>query len=400
MAGHAVTGHAVTERLRVDVAIVGGGIAGCSAALHLRRRGLSVCLMEKGALGSQASGVNFGGVRQQGRHFAELPLARRSREVWGRLRELIGTDCEFVPSGHIKLARNDADLAALERYAADAAKFGLELQMMGRKRVRDEYPWLGENVIGGSLAADDGHANPRLLTPAFGRAARAVGADLREFTPVVETERDGARFRVRCATGLEVSATSLVNTAGAWGGEIAAAFDEPVAIETIAPNMLVTEPLPSFITRAVGVCGGDVYLRQVARGNVVFGGGDGWADSSLERSRPSSETSARAIERALGLVPALQSALVIRSWSGIEGGMPDDIPVIGFSTTTPNLIHAFGFSGHGFQLGPVIGIIIDELVGTGASTSPLGAFDIGRFHGAADLRHVSAANPEQEGAKR
>jgi sarcosine oxidase subunit beta len=395
-----VAEHAVTERLRVDVAIVGGGIAGCSAALHLRRQGLSVCLMEKGALGSQASGVNFGGVRQQGRHFAELPLARRSREVWGRLRELIGTDCEFVPSGHVKLARNEADLAALERYAADAAEFGLELQMMGRKRVRDEYPWLSENVIGGSLAADDGHANPRLVAPAFGRAARAAGADLREFARVVETARDGARFRVRCATGLEVSASFLVNTAGAWGGEIAGAFDEPVPIETTAPNMLVTEPLPSFITRSVGVCGGDVYLRQVARGNVVLGGGDGWVDLSLERSRPLSEVSARAIDKALEVVPALKSALVIRSWSGIEGAMPDDIPVIGFSRTTPNLIHAFGFSGHGFQLGPVIGIIIDELVRTGASASPLGAFDIGRFYGAADRRHTSAANPAQEGAKR
>jgi len=395
-----VAEHTVTECLRVDVAIVGGGIAGCSAALHLRRHGLSVCLMEKGALGSQASGVNFGGVRQQGRHFAELPLARRSREVWGRLRDLIGTDCEFVPSGHVKLARNEADLAALERYAADAAKFGLELQMMGRKRVRDEYPWLSENVIGGSLAADDGHANPRLVAPAFGRAARAAGAHIREFARVVEMARDGARFRVRCATGLEVLASFLVNSAGAWGGEIAGAFDEPVPIETTAPNMLVTEPLPSFITRSVGVCGGDVYLRQVARGNVVFGGGDGWVDLSLERSRPSSETSARAIDKALELVPALKSALVIRSWSGIEGAMPDDIPVIGFSRTTPNLIHAFGFSGHGFQLGPVIGIIIDELVRTGASPSPLGAFDIGRFHGAADPRHASAANPEQEGAKR
>jgi sarcosine oxidase subunit beta len=205
---------------------------------------------------------------------------------------------------------------------------------------------------------------------------------------------------VRCATGLELSASFLVNTAGAWGGEIAGAFDEPVPIETAAPNMLVTEPLPSFITRSVGVCGGDVYLRQVARGNVVLGGGDGWVDLSLERSRPSSETSARAIDKALGVVPALKSALVIRSWSGIEGAMPDAIPVIGFSGSTPNLIHAFGFSGHGFQLGPVIGIIIDELVRTGASPSPLGAFDIGRFHGAADPRHASAPNPEQEGAKR
>jgi sarcosine oxidase subunit beta len=378
-----VVGRAVTERVEVDVAIVGGGTAGCSAALHLRGHGLSVCLMEKGALGSQASGVNFGGVRQQGRHFAELPLSRRSREVWSRLRALVGTDCEFVPSGHIKLARSEADLEELEAYAAAAAEHGLELQMVGRNRVRDEYPWLGEIVIGASLAPTDGHANPRLVAPAFGRAARAAGADLREFTTVVETARDGARFRVRCATGLEVTAGVLVNVAGAWGGEIARAFGEPVPIETIAPNMLVTEPLPFFVTRSIGVCGGDVYLRQVARGNVVFGGGHGWVDLGLERSRPLPDISARAAEKALQAVPALRSALVIRSWTGIEGQMPDHLPVIGFSRTTPNLIHAFGFSGHGFQLGPVIGIIIDELVRTGTSKSPLDAFDIARFGGTA-----------------
>jgi sarcosine oxidase, subunit beta len=387
----------MTERLDVDVAIIGGGTAGCSAALHLRRHGLSVCLLEKGALGSQASGVNFGGVRQQGRHFAELPLARRSREIWSRLRELVGTDCEFVPSGHVKLARSEADLDELARYAAAAAEHGLELQMVGRNRVREEYPWLGEIVIGASLAPEDGHANPRLVAPAFGRAARAAGADLREFTAVVETARDGARFRIRCATDLEVSASFLVNTAGAWGGEIARAFDEAVPIETIAPNMLVTEPLPFFMTRSIGVCGGDVYLRQVARGNVVFGGGHGWADMELERSRPTPDASAGAAEKALQVVPALKSALVIRSWTGIEGQMPDHLPVIGFSRTTPKLIHAFGFSGHGFQLGPVIGIIIDELVRTGTSESPLDAFDIARFAGAAGRRHDAAANPEQGG---
>ena len=59
--------------------------------------------------------------------------------------------------------------------------------------------------------------------------------------------------------------------------------------------------------------------------------------------------------------------------------MPDELPVIGFSHTTPNLVHAFGFSGHGFQLGPVTGMIIDELIRNGVSQSPLGAFDIGRF---------------------
>jgi sarcosine oxidase subunit beta len=71
--------------------------------------------------------------------------------------------------------------------------------------------------------------------------------------------------------------------------------------------------------------------------------------------------------------------MVIRTWSGIDGEMPDHIPVVSFSATTPRLIHAFGFSGHGFALGPAIGEIIAELVDKGASTTPLDAFKITRF---------------------
>jgi sarcosine oxidase subunit beta len=69
----------VTERLRVDVTVVGGGIAGCAAAVALRNAGLTVAVLEKALCGAGASGVNFGGVRQQGRNLAELPLARRAR---------------------------------------------------------------------------------------------------------------------------------------------------------------------------------------------------------------------------------------------------------------------------------------------------------------------------------
>jgi sarcosine oxidase subunit beta len=66
-------------------------------------------------------------------------------------------------------------------------------------------------------------------------------------------------------------------------------------------------------------------------------------------------------------------------WSGLDGEMPDHIPVIGFSSTTPRLVHAFGFSGHGFQLGPVVGLIIAELITESTTTSPIAPFCIGRF---------------------
>ena len=85
--------------------------------------------------------------------------------------------------------------------------------------------------------------------------------------------------------------------------------------------------------------------------------------------------------RAVDIVPALAGAQVIRTWSGMDGQMPDHIPVISFSSTTPRLVHAFGFSGHGFQLGPVVGQIIAELIVDGQSASPIAPFAIQRFAG-------------------
>ena len=119
------------ERRFADVTIIGGGVAGCAAAVALRRAGMSVVLLEKGMCGAGASGVNFGGVRQQGRNLAELPLARRSRAIWDKLNEMLGEDVEFEATGHIKLARSEADMAELEGYARDAAEYGLRLQMLG-----------------------------------------------------------------------------------------------------------------------------------------------------------------------------------------------------------------------------------------------------------------------------
>jgi glycine/D-amino acid oxidase-like deaminating enzyme len=368
----------MTAHLRADVTIIGGGIAGCAAAVALRKAGLSVVLLERGMCGAGASGVNFGGVRQQGRDLAELPLARRSRALWDRLSELLGEDIEFQATGHIKLARSEADMAELERYARDAETYGLKLQILGANAARAELPWLGSKVVGASLCPEDGAANPRLVGPAFARLARRLGADVREHAMAIGVEHDGALFETR-TDQLTVTSRFLVNTAGPGAGQVAAWFGENAPLGPVVPNMLVTEPLPAFVTRSVGVCGGDVYIRQVARGNVIMGGGRGWGDAELGASRPITDQSLTSMRKTLDLVPALKGAHIIRSWAGIDGQMPDRIPVIGFSKTTPNLVHAFGFSGHGFQLGPVIGEVIAELIMDGRSTSQLEPFAIDRF---------------------
>jgi sarcosine oxidase, subunit beta len=361
-----------------DVLIVGGGGAGCATALHLARRGARCILLERGQIGGQATGVNYGGVRQQGRHPAELPIARRAREIWAKLPELVGTACEFEVTGHLKLARNEAEEAELTAYLDVAKASGLPLIMIGGNAIHQQYPWLGGDVVAGSFAPDDGAANPRLLSPALARAAREAGADIRELAGVGDLAHDGTQFIVTAGEH-EFRARYLVNTAGYWGGRIASAFGEPVPVSPLSPNMMVTEPLPYFITPNLGVVGGDVYLRQIRRGNVIFGGGRGSADPDVPRSRPSPEAGLAVMAKALQLVPQLAGIQVIRSWTGIDGEMPDGIPVIGPSRTTPGLFHAFGFSGHGFQLGPAIGAILSELVLDGRTDVPLAPFRIDRL---------------------
>ncbi|MCA8095884.1 NAD(P)/FAD-dependent oxidoreductase [Burkholderia contaminans] len=366
----------MNETRHYDVAIVGGGLVGASAALALTRRGLRTGLFERRDCGAQASGVNYGGVRCQGRPAEQLPLALRARRIWDRLPELIGIDGEFVVSGHLRLARSDADLDALDAYATLAGEHGLPLQVMRGDAFRRRYPWLGRAALGGSLCETDGHANPRLVSPAFARAARAAGADVFEHTPVDDVHHDGTRFHFR-AGGRACTATWLINSAGAWANTIAERFGEAVPMEPIYPNMWVTEPLPPFIAHNLGVYGGGVYARQVARGNCVIGGGRGRGDG--EFGQPSVDTTRAVMRDACALLPALRDALLIRTWSGVEGCTPDHNPIIGASRTTPRLLHAFGFSGGGFLLAPGVGDVLADLVTTGETATPLDAFSIGRF---------------------
>lgn len=366
-----------------EILVIGGGGAGCSTALHLAERKVPCVLLERGLLGGQASGVNYGGVRQQGRHPTELPLARRSHEIWRRLKDWIGTDCEFHASGHLKLARDDAEEAELVAYAKMAREYGLELRLIGRNAIHAEYPFFGPKVVAGSHAPDDGQANPRLLAPALARAARERGAEIHENAEIVELARDGDLFRAHTADGRSVVSRVLVNCAGYWGGDIAAKFGEPVPIAVLTPNLCVTEPLPYFLVPNLGVVGGNAYARQIARGNVIFGGGDGEGDPVALRSRPLPEPTLEAMRLVSGLIPRLAEAHVIRTWTGMDGVMPDHIPVMGFSRTTPGLIHAFGFSGHGFQLGPGVGAVLAELAVEGRTSTPIDAFAIERFGAAA-----------------
>ncbi len=370
--------------ISADVLVIGGGIMGAASAFFLRQRGRSVILIERGLIGQQASGVNFGNVRRQGRFLPQLPLANRSREIWGKLPELLGEDVEFLATGHLRNCYDPERIGALEDYARQAKDYDLDLELISGNALRARFPFLGPEVIAASFSPNDGHANPRLVAPAFGRAAARAGAQVFEDTEVETIAKEGEDFEAVASDGRRFRAPAVLITAGAWAAKLAEQFGEPVPLVARGPQMAVTEPMPYGLVPVIGVISRNeeevVYLRQVERGNIVFGGGHrGPAFAEVNRAYAVPANLMSQLAQVRRLVPALGNVRVIRSWSGIESYLPDDIPIMGPSMHTPGLYYAFGFCGHGFQLGPGVGDVMAELIDRGATTTPIDPFSIGRL---------------------
>jgi sarcosine oxidase subunit beta len=365
--------------LACDALVIGGGIAGCATALQLARRGRKVALLERDQAGVRASGVNFGGVRQNGRDLRELPIAMRARAMWDDLPGLIGFDGEFRATGNLRLASDAGRALQLDEFFEAASAQGLVLQRLEPVDLVVRYPWLSTKPILGILCPNDGHANPRLVGPAFAFAAQSAGATLVEHTEITEGWYANGAFHLRAADNRSFTAPVLVNCAGAWAGKIAEWFDEAVTLVPEIPQVQVTEPLPYRIEPVLGFMGGDFYLRQTLRGNILFGSGQGRASPDILRSRPLPESMRRGAEIAIDFIPALAHVPIIRSWTGVDGDTSDGVCVVGASETHPGLLHGFGFNGHGFLLGPAVGAVLTELIVDGKTGTEIGGLGIGRF---------------------
>ncbi|ENN88436.1 sarcosine oxidase, subunit beta [Rhizobium freirei PRF 81] len=367
----------------MDAIVLGGGLIGAASAFFLARRGVRTTLIERNRVGSGATVASFGNIRRSGRYLPQLPLAHRSLALWDQLATMLGRDVEFRATGHLRLIFSHEGLRAMRSFAEDARPWGLELEELTAKDVRARFPGIGPEAIAASFSPKDGSGNPRLIAPAFADAARKLGADIVENIEVEAVRKSEYGFQVETSKGV-YAASMLLNATGAWGARIAGLFGETVPMVAKGPQMGVTEPLPHRVLPVVGVWAhdhGGGYLRQVERGNIVFGGGAERTDVSLDTGYAKADPARlpSQLRSLLPLFPALRNAAVIRTWSGCEGYVEDGLPVMGPSSTTAGLFHAFGFSGHGFQLGPGVGDVMAEIMEKGRTDIPMEDFRVERF---------------------
>ncbi|WP_294929635.1 FAD-dependent oxidoreductase [uncultured Paracoccus sp.] len=362
-----------------DILIVGGGLHGLSAALHLARCGASVTVLEGEFVGRHASGASAAGVRTLGRNPLEMPLSTISMDMWHDIAELVGDDCGFHAHGQLRVAETDAQIAAETQRIARLTAAGYDNEtVIGQDQLRALVPGINPKFIGAAYAARDGAADPHRTLVAFRAAALRAGVTIREGAPVTGLCRRGGLWAATMPGGT-VSAPQAINAAGAWGARIAALTGENIPLSAKASMMMVTERLARTIRPVVGIIGRSLSFKQSSQGTLVLGGGiQGRYDLDSGRTFMDFHALARGAMAATELMPSVSGARITRCWSGIEGKTQDLLPVI-CPARAEGLFHAFGFSGHGFQLVPAAGAAIAEMVITGIVPPTLQPFAADRF---------------------
>lgn len=363
-----------------DVAVIGGGLHGLSAALHLAREGARVVVLERRWVGRHSSGASAAGVRTLGRNLGELPLCLESDAMWHDIEALVGDDCGFHAHGQVQVAETEADLAVLRQRVELMHRSGYRHEeLIGADELRRLVPGIAPHCLGAIIVRSDGAADPHRTLLAFRRAAEASGVAIREQEGIAHVEQSGRAWRLS-SERLVFEAGHVVNAAGAWAAKIAAMVGDAFRIGTKASMMIVTERVAEGAWPVVSSVGRKLSFKQTDRGTLLIGGGtQGRYDLDAEQATVDFVSLAAAARAATDLFPCSRDVRILRSWAGLEAKTEDNLPVICRSPNAEGVVYVFGFSGHGFQLVPVAGAVVADLVLRGATWRPIAALDACRL---------------------
>jgi gamma-glutamylputrescine oxidase len=357
--------------LQADVVVLGGGIAGCSAALHLAKRGYRVALLEARTVGFGASGRS-GGQTIFGLAVSQKTLAaavgrddaRRlfdlSVEALNLTQSLIhehAIDCDYHPN-HVHVAVKQRHVQELEDWARELHEECdyPSARLLNREELEAHVQ--SGRYLGGLIDPRSGHLHPLKFTRGVARAAETAGAKIFENSQVLRYE-DGPEVTVHTAHGT-VRCAHLVLCGNAYIGAVA----PPLArrILGVGTYIIATEPLGEERVRALlpsNAAIADInwildYFRRSADHRLLFGGRVSY--SAVQP--PHLAESMR--KRMLRIFPTLTDVKVAYAWGGYLDITMNRAP--DFGRLAPNVFYCQGFSGHGMSLTGLAGKLVAEAV--------------------------------------
>ena len=335
-----------------DVVILGGGVIGCAAAYELAGAGLKVALLERGAIGGEASSASAGLIvplhaTKRGRRTPLFDFywasSRRFPGLVAEVEEATGIRVEHLPRAPIRAASTEAEEADLrESFEGWRGIEGVSVTWLDEKGLRDAEPGLGPEVRCGVVPEDESCVHPGRLTEALARAAALRGAAVRTACPVLGVRHRDGRFEAVLTPDGEVSAGELVIAAGAWSRVVSGWFGADVPIGPARGQMLAVRPSVPALRHAISSSRGTILPKP--DGSVHVG-------ATVEHvgfdNRNTPEGIAAVLSAIPSLAPALNRATLERCWSGLRPWCADEAPAIGRLPGCEGVVLA---SGH-FKLG-------------------------------------------------
>jgi glycine oxidase len=368
----------VGERID-DVLVVGGGIIGCAIAREAARAGLRVRLLEKGAIGGEASGAAAGLLCPQAEADPRDPLfgfGLASRDLYPefvrQVAEESGLDPALSERGTLLLARPGPEAEALDQTGSLQRSLGLAAERLSGEALRRMEPGLHPDWSEGLYLPRDWSVDNTVLVRALEIAAARLGARLQSGVPVDRLLVEDGRVVGVVAGGERVRAGAVVVAAGAWTSEIGGPGVPPLPSHPVRGQIVCFGPAPapshSLYTHGF-------YLVPRRDGRVLAG-------STMEHAGFDKAVTGAGLAglstSAIAVVPALGTAPLHSVWAGLRPATPDERPAIG-RARAPGLLYACGHLRSGILLAPSTARVVVRLLREEDPGMDLSPFDPRRF---------------------
>ncbi|MCC7360398.1 MAG: FAD-binding oxidoreductase [Anaerolineales bacterium] len=363
---------------RADVAVIGAGFTGLSAARVLAKRGVSVVVLDAESIGWGASSRNGGMVLTGLKVGAAELIQRYGRDLARRLfaaslaaidtvERLVAEEqiaCNFARTGHLEVAAKPAHYAGFQRSAeAIEREFGHPARLLPRADLAAEIA--SDRYFGGLVDAVSAGVNPARYLAGLARAAQRAGAQLFEQARVTTLERSGPAYRLTTARGPLEAAQVLIATSG-YTGRAMQPLARPLTrrLVPIGSYIIATAPLAPDLAQALIPRGRMVfdsknflaYYRLTPDHRMLFGG----RARFLPESPATVLQSAAILRRAMVQVfPHLASAEIAYAWGGTLDFAFDLMPHAG---RQDGVWYSLGYAGHGVALATYLGTLLGDVI--------------------------------------